>query len=100
MHDELEIIKQDIVMPTISMFYGIIIRMYYAPGEHPPHFHVYFAEHKAIVDIRTCEISDGTLPGKQTKLVLAWAELHQDELKADWELVMNGEEPFKIQPLQ
>lgn len=101
MHDELEIIKQDIVMPTISMFYGIIIRMYYAPGEHPPpHFHVYFTEHKAIVDIRTCEISDGTLPGKQTKLVLAWAELHQDELKADWELVMNGEEPFKIQPLQ
>jgi hypothetical protein len=35
-----------------------------------------------------------------TKLVLAWAELHQDELMADWELVMNGEEPFKIQPLQ
>lgn len=34
-------------MPTISMFYGIIIRMYYAPKEHPPpHFHVYYGEHK------------------------------------------------------
>ncbi|MEH8019322.1 DUF4160 domain-containing protein [Rheinheimera muenzenbergensis] len=32
--------------------------------------------------------------------MLAWAELHQDELTANWELVMNGEEPFKIQPLQ
>jgi hypothetical protein len=32
--------------------------------------------------------------------VLAWAELHQDELMADWDLVMNGEEPFKILPLQ
>jgi hypothetical protein len=42
----------------------------------------------------------GNLPRKQTKLVLAWAELHQDELMADWELVINGEEPFKIQPLQ
>ncbi len=42
-------------MPTISMFYGIIIRMYFAPGEHaPPHFHAYYAEHKATVDIRTC----------------------------------------------
>lgn len=65
-----------------------------------PHFHVYYAEHKAIVDIRTCEISEGEIPRKQSKLVLAWAELHQDELMADWQLVMNGEEPFKIQPLQ
>lgn len=83
------------------MFYGIIIRMYYAPSEHqPPHFHVYYAEHKAIVDIRRCEISEGILPKKQSKLVLAWAELHREELMADLELVMNGEEPFKIQPLQ
>ncbi len=37
---------------------------------------------------------------KQSKLVLAWAELHQEELMADWDLVMNSEEPFKIQPLQ
>ncbi|TAA76129.1 MAG: protein of unknown function (DUF4160) [Candidatus Electronema aureum] len=61
-------------LPTISMFYGIIVRMYFAPNEHPPpHFHVYYAEYKAI---------------------------HQDELMADWNLMMNGEEPFKIQPLQ
>ncbi len=87
-------------MPTISMFYGIIIRMYYAPSEHPPpHFHVYYAEHKATVDIHTCEILQGNLPKKQSKLVLAWAELHQEELMADWDLVMNSEEPFKIQPL-
>ena len=88
-------------MPTISMFYGIIIRMYFAPGEHsPPPSHVYYAEHRASVDIRSCEVIEGDLPGKQTKLVLAWAELHQEELMADWRLVMNGEEPFKIQPLQ
>jgi hypothetical protein len=61
---------------------------------------VYYGEHKATVDIRTCELLQGNLPRKQAKLVLAWAELHQDELMADWELVMNGEEPLKIQPLQ
>jgi hypothetical protein len=43
---------------------------------------------------------EGDLPTKQARLVLAWAELHQEELMADWRLVMNGEEPFKIQPLQ
>ena len=94
-------VRQETILPTISMFYGIIIRMYFAPGEHPPpHFHVYYAEYRATVDIRTCEVIQGDLPRKQIKLVLAWAELHQEELMNDWNLVMNGEEPFKIQPLQ
>lgn len=88
-------------MPTISMFYGIIVRMYFAPGEHPPpHIHVYYAEYRATVNSRTCELIEGNLPRKQLKLVLAWTELHQDELMANWDLVMNGEEPFRIQPLQ
>ena len=88
-------------MPTISMFYGIIIRLYFAPGEHnPPHFHAYYNEFRATVDMRTGEIIDGTLPVRQRKLVLAWTELHQDELMANWSLVMNGEEPFRVQPLQ
>lgn len=57
-------------MPTISMFYGIIVRMYFAPKEHnPPHFHVYYQEYKASVNIRTCEIIEGDLPRKQSKLV-------------------------------
>ena len=88
-------------MPTISIFYGIIIRMYFAPGEHPPpHFHVYYNEYKASVDIRTCEVIEGELPKRQSKLAVAWAELHQEELLNDWNLVMSGKEPFKIQPLQ
>lgn len=88
-------------MPTISMFYGIIIRMYFAPEEHnPPHFHIYFNEYKALMDLRCLEFIEGDLPSKQKRLVLAWAELHHDELMANWNLVMNGEDPFKIQPLQ
>ena len=88
-------------MPTISMFYGIIIRLYFAPGEHnPPHFHAYYNEFKGSVDIRTCEVIEGSFPRRQRKLILAWAELHQDELMANWQLVMNGENPFRIPPLQ
>jgi len=50
------------------MFYGIIIRMYFAPSEHPPpHFHVYYGEYKATVDIRTCEVIQGNLPKKTNK---------------------------------
>lgn len=88
-------------MPTISMFYGIIIRMYCAPSEHnPPHIHAYYNEHKAIIDLNSCELTDGSLPNKQRKLVEAWTVLHQEELLADWNLAQNGELPYKIEPLK
>lgn len=88
-------------MPTISMFYGIIIRMYYAPKEHnPPHFHVYFQDFKAIFDIHNGELADGELPFRQIKLVEAWIEIHRDELLANWELCQSGEMPVKIKPLK
>jgi len=88
-------------MPTISLFFGIIIRMYCGKAEHdPPHFHAYYNEFKAIVDINKCEIVDGNLPSKQSKLVLAWTEIHKEDLIADWQLASNGEIPFKIDPLK
>ena len=50
-------------MPTISMFYGIIIRMYCAPKEHAPsHFHAYYQDHKALINIKNCELMEGYLP--------------------------------------
>jgi hypothetical protein len=82
------------------MFYGIIIRMYFAPGEHnPPHFHAYYGEHKASFSLDCLELIDGELPRKQQRLVLAWAELHFDELRADWTLASKGQPVFKIDPL-
>jgi hypothetical protein len=88
-------------MPTLSMFFGIIIRMYYAPKEHnPPHIHVYFQDFKAIINIYDCELIDGKLPSKQNRLVTAWIEIHKEELMADWELCQNGEKPFPIEPLK
>lgn len=87
-------------MPSIAMFYGIIIRMYFAPREHnPPHFHAYYNEFKASFSIDTLDLMEGKLPKRQTRLVQAWAELHMEELKADWTLAMNGETPYKIAPL-
>ncbi len=88
-------------MPTLSMFYGIIIRMYYAPGEHnPPHFHAYYGEYKATFLIDSLELKEGELPRRQLRLVQAWAEIHREELNADWKLAMSGEEPCRIAPLQ
>jgi len=88
-------------MPTISMFYGIIIRMYCAPSEHnPPHIHAYYQNQKATIDLKKCEFIESNLPRKKERLILAWVEIHQEELMADWDLASNGELPFKIDPLK
>ena len=85
-------------MPTISMFYGIIIRMYYV-DHNPPHIHVFYDNSMARFNFNG-EIIEGKLPNKQIKLVQAWIELHRQELEADWELSRNSEKPFKILPLR
>ena len=66
----------------------------------PPHFHTYYNEYKATIRLDTLEIMEGTLPKKQKRLVQAWAELHIDELRANWKMAMNGEIPYKIEPLR
>lgn len=88
-------------MPTISMFFGIIVRMYCGKSEHnPPHIHVYYQDDKAVFDIATAEMGEGRLSPRQVRLVTAWIELHRDELMADWDLASRGELPFKIDPLR
>ena len=49
-------------MPTISMFYGIIIHMYIRGEHNPPHFHALYGEYEAVVDIQKLEVIDGRLP--------------------------------------
>lgn len=89
-------------MPTISMFYGIIIYMYFFDNKkhHKPHIHAEYAEYKAALSINDGEILDGALPNKQLKMVQAWLAIHEDELRADWRLAVNGEELFRIDPLK
>lgn len=88
-------------MPIISMFYGIIIRLYLLDNKHHnlPHIHARYAEYEASIAIEDGEILSGDLPRKQLRLVQAWIELRRDELLADWELAVGGEAPYKIAPL-
>jgi len=62
--------------------------------------HAYYQNFKAIIDIVSGEVTDGSLPTKQTKLVLAWTEIHKEELIANWQLASNGELPFSVEPLK
>lgn len=89
-------------MPTISMFYGILVSMYVFDTEkhHLPHIRIRYNEFKVSIGIPDGEVLEGNLPSRQMKLVQAWIELHQDDLMADWYLATSGQPPFKIDPLR
>jgi len=86
-------------MPTISIFYGILIKMYW--DDHaPPHFHAEFGEFEALVNIQTLETVKGELPRGAAILVKEWALQHRDELMEDWKLCEQLQTPKKIEPLE
>ncbi|MDX8377484.1 MAG: DUF4160 domain-containing protein [Mariprofundales bacterium] len=89
-------------MPTISMFYGIIIYMFSFDNKkhHTPHIHANYAEYDVVIGIEDGEILEGYFPKKKMKLVQAWIEIHHEELLADWKLAINGQPPYKIDPLK
>lgn len=89
-------------MPIVSMFYGIIVRMYFFDNQQHglPHVHAEYAGHSAVFSLADGALLEGSLPARQTKLVQAWLELRHEELMADWQLAVNGEAIFKIDPLR
>ena len=89
-------------MPIISMFYGIIVSLYFVDNKqhNRPHIHVRFQEDEAVLSIPDGELLEGGLPPAKMRLALAWIEIHKDELIADWELAVSGQQPFKIDPLR
>lgn len=88
-------------MPELCRFFGIIIRMYMEVGQphQLPHFHAYYQEDTAVFGLDPIDLLAGTLPRRQQRLVEAWAELHQEELRADWDRLQRGQAPVPIDPL-
>ncbi|MBX3502556.1 MAG: DUF4160 domain-containing protein [Alphaproteobacteria bacterium] len=86
-------------MPTISAFFGILIRMYYRDHA-PPHFHAVYGEQEATIDIETLDVLEGRLSRRALELVLDWAELHQDELRENWHRARAHEALKNVAPLE
>ncbi|MBI5875258.1 MAG: DUF4160 domain-containing protein [Deltaproteobacteria bacterium] len=89
-------------MPVISMFYGILVLMFFFDNKkhHRQHIHAQYGEHEAIIAIDDGEVLEGDLPKPKMKMVQAWIEIHKDELMADWKLAVEGQQPFRIEPLK
>jgi hypothetical protein len=86
------------IMPEISRFLGIVIKMYWA--EHnPPHFHAEYNEFSVEIEIETLTVKKGKLPARILGLVIEWAELHQKELLENWNTLQTTREYHRISPL-
>jgi Domain of unknown function (DUF4160) len=70
-------------------------------NEHfPEHFHAEYGEFKALISISDATVLQGELPAKQLKLVLAWCEIHREELMKNWDSAREHRQISKIEPLR
>lgn len=86
-------------MPGVARFQGMTIYIYAEPNEphHLAHFHVRYNEFQASFQIYPPALLAGSLPRRQLHLILAWAELHGEELEENWQLVNQGQRPRWIE---
>jgi len=83
------------------MFYGILIRMFFKDiDKHKlPHIHAEYQGTVAVYSIPDGELLAGKMDKRKQKLIVAWIEIHQEELLANWELAVNGKPIFRIKGL-
>jgi hypothetical protein len=86
------------MMPEISRFLGIIIRMYYRDHD-PAHFHAEYGEFEITVEIES-GVVDGKFPRRALRAVLEWYEMHKDELSENWQLSRSRDPLKPIKPLE
>ncbi len=88
-------------MPALCMFFGIIIYMYNEKGgkHNRPHIHAIYQDYEIVIAMNG-EVLEGSIPKSKQKLIDAWMEIHREELEANWKLLQNGQQFFKIEPLK
>ena len=86
-------------MPTLSIFFGIVIYIYWS-DHNPPHIHARYAGEEAVFEIRTFALLEGSLPKRASAMVVEWMREHQAELLAAWDLASRNIPPAQIAPLR
>jgi hypothetical protein len=71
-------------MPTIAVFYGTMIRMYWRDHA-PPHLHALYQGFEALIAIETGKVIGGQLPPNALRIVQEWVLLRQSELIENWQ---------------
>ena len=67
---------------------------------HVAHFHAYYQGEVGVFGIDPVELIAGSVPARQRRFIEAWAELHQTELRSDWQRLQEGRRALPIEPLR
>ena len=88
-------------MPVLSTFFGIIVRMYREVGgkHNVPHIHAEYSGDEVVVALDGT-VLEGEIPKNRMKLLEAGMVIHREDLEANWKLLTNGEQFFRIDPLK
>jgi hypothetical protein len=86
-------------MPIISMFFGIMIRMFYNDHD-PPHFHAEYQGQRGKFDLDGNMVVGNVRSRTALRLVKEWAILHRGEIEANWESMKAGRPLNRIPPLE
>ena len=86
-------------MPTISVFHGIVIRMYFADHA-PPHLHAVFGGGEAVIAIADGAVLRGSLPPRALAMVQEWTRAHRGDLQIAWGRCRTHTDPGRIEPLE
>jgi Domain of unknown function (DUF4160) len=71
-------------MPTISIFFGIVVQMYWRDHP-PPHLHAYYQGFEALVSLESGDIIGGHIPIGALRIIKQWVAEKRPELMANWE---------------
>ncbi len=86
-------------MPTISIFFGIVIKMFF-DDHNPPHFHAEHQGEMAVFDFRGNILRGDLTSRTAVRLIREWVDLHQEELEGNWREMQAGRKFSKIEPLR
>lgn len=86
-------------MPVISIFYGIVVKIYYS-DHNPPHFHAQYGDEEVIIEIKTGRVLNGTLPKRPLNLLRMWRLQNKDQILEAWMKAQECVNPGKVKPLE
>lgn len=71
-------------MPTISVFFGFVIQMYWRDHP-PPHIHAFYQGQEVLIAIETGEVLAGAMQPGALRLLRTWVDRRRAELLANWD---------------
>ena len=85
-------------MPVVSVFFGIVIRMYYEDHD-PPHIHADYQGQRAKFDFDGRVIAGTIRSGIARRRIAAWTTLNRPALETNWKRMRAVHPLERIEPL-